>query len=358
MENKCMEKLDKIQKEIRDFESPRHKLLKGDESYEKIRYIKDNGNLKQRMDSMEIMESLKVELEEFLKFYTPSYMKENFYLKQLRVKDCNFIKIIGKYYYLLSCYLGDENLYRDFPAFMKALVENYTSDYENLTYEDYYHNLLKYNHIKYSEGYDTKYERNLVEHRFPVINNVYDKFGEDMRRKIPNYSREGAFWRWAERETFVNEKKYIESKEIYNTKKIVQWVSRYHGDGYGYDILSYDHENKKEKLIEVKTTECEHFWISTDEVRKAYETSKSDYCDYYIYGYIRKSDDKSLLKKLKFDKEKYYFVNIDNPEDIYYISGTLSNKDNCNGKVQLYLETKEEFDYLKNKEIPTQKVKV
>ena len=356
MKNKCLKKFEELQRRIDEFQLPSKKIFQNDGSYEKLRFIKDNCFLKEYMDEMGVMELLRDELEEFLKFYDPSYLKESFYLKQIKIKECTFMKVLEKYYYLLSCYLGDVDLYRDFPAFMKALIDNYTPENEHLTYKNYYDGFLGFDMMKYREGYDTKYKRVLVEHSFPSSSNLYEKYEEDMRREIPNYNREGSFWRWAERDTFMKEKQYIESKLIYNTNQIVRWVSRFDGDGYGYDVLSYDHEKRREKLIEVKTTEGERFYISNDEVRKAYKSTENENCDYYIYGYIHGSDDKPLLKKLKFDKEKFYFINIDDPEDIYYISAEMyPKKDNdeykYNADTQLFVEPKAYYEREKNKKI-------
>lgn len=358
MENKCLKKFAKLKKDIDEFQRVEDKVYEGEWSHYKFEFLFQHCHLKEYMDEIGVMDLLKEELSNFFNLYDKEYMKENFYLKQLEVKNCPFLKVLENFYYILACYLGNEKLYRDFPNFMKALVDNYKlPGYENLTYKDYYYGFLQYNFMKYSENYDDKYERVLIDYKTPYANNSYDSFEEEMRKELPNYNKDGVFWRWAERDTFLKEKDYIKSKVVYDTNKIVRWVSRFDGDGYGYDILSYDPETKREKLIEVKTTECERFFISNEEVRKAYETSKSNYCDYYIYGYIRQSNNIPLLKKLKFDKEKYYFINIDNPEDIYYISGDIFPKNNeeedkYNGKVQLYIESKERFNYLKNRDIP------
>lgn len=358
MENKCLKKFAKLKKDIDEFQRVEDKVYEGEWSHYKFEFLFQHCHLKEYMDEIGVMDLLKEELSNFFNLYDKEYMKENFYLKQLEVKDCPFLKVLENFYYILACYLGNEKLYRDFPSFMKALVDNYKlPGYENLTYKDYYYGFLQYNFMKYSENYDDKYERVLIDYKTPYANNSYDSFEEEMRKELPNYNKDGVFWRWAERDTFLKEKDYIKSKVVYDTNKIVRWVSRFDGDGYGYDILSYDPETKREKLIEVKTTECERFFISNEEVRKAYETSKSNYCDYYIYGYIRQSNNIPLLKKLKFDKEKYYFINIDDPEDIYYISGDIFPKNNeeedkYNGKVQLYIESKERFNYLKNRDIP------
>jgi hypothetical protein len=66
----------------------------------------------------------------------------------------------------------------------------------------------------------------------------------------------------------------------------VKWVAKDFGDGYGYDVLSYDFFNQKEKLIEVKGTSGSGFYgsLSINELNKLEEFVKYGY-DYYVYRY-------------------------------------------------------------------------
>jgi hypothetical protein len=56
----------------------------------------------------------------------------------------------------------------------------------------------------------------------------------------------------------------------------VRWVSAMDGDGYGYDVRSFDPEDGQERLLEIKTT-CGHertaFWLTRREVDVAAERS-------------------------------------------------------------------------------------
>lgn len=63
--------------------------------------------------------------------------------------------------------------------------------------------------------------------------------------------------------------------------KDVRWVSKLDGDGFGYDILSYD-EHGNEKYIEVKTTagaEKSGIYITANELKKSEEVPEQ----YYLY---------------------------------------------------------------------------
>jgi uncharacterized protein DUF3883 len=57
----------------------------------------------------------------------------------------------------------------------------------------------------------------------------------------------------------------------------VRWVSDVDGDGYGYDVRSYDPDDGQERLLEIKTT-CGHertpFWLTRREVDVAAERSE------------------------------------------------------------------------------------
>jgi Domain of unknown function (DUF3883) len=56
----------------------------------------------------------------------------------------------------------------------------------------------------------------------------------------------------------------------------VRWVSDLDGDGYGYDVLSFDPDGQ-ERLLEIKTTcghECTPFWLTRREVDVAAERSE------------------------------------------------------------------------------------
>lgn len=82
----------------------------------------------------------------------------------------------------------------------------------------------------------------------------------------------------------ANVKKYKLSKS-----KKVEWVSKDKGDGWGYDILSYD-EHGKEMYIEVKTTlgaEDTSFFISANELKKSKQCAENYYL-YRVFEFDRK----------------------------------------------------------------------
>lgn len=86
-----------------------------------------------------------------------------------------------------------------------------------------------------------------------------------------------------ERFVYDYERKIVEEYKLPKTKT-VRHISKLDGDGFGYDILSYD-ENGNEKYIEVKTTvnsENSSFFITANELAKS-EESKENYYLYRVY---------------------------------------------------------------------------
>lgn len=76
------------------------------------------------------------------------------------------------------------------------------------------------------------------------------------------------------------EKNKLKRKGKIELAEKVKHISVEYGDGYGYDILSFD-ENGNEKFIEVKTTVQDLntvFYMSENEYKKAYSTK-----NYFIY---------------------------------------------------------------------------
>ena len=72
--------------------------------------------------------------------------------------------------------------------------------------------------------------------------------------------------------------------------KQVKWVSKDVGDGFGYDILSYDSQGN-EIYIEVKTTlgnEKSSFYITANELLKS-EQEKERYFLYRVYNFDMKT---------------------------------------------------------------------
>jgi len=86
---------------------------------------------------------------------------------------------------------------------------------------------------------------------------------------------------------YLLEKDKLKKSNHYGLSEKVRWISRDEGDGFGYDIASYD-ENGKEIFIEVKTTKgniSTPFFMSLNEV----ETSKelgACYRIYRVYNFI------------------------------------------------------------------------
>lgn len=68
--------------------------------------------------------------------------------------------------------------------------------------------------------------------------------------------------------------------------KKIQHIAKEKGDGYGYDVLSFD-ENGKERFIEVKTTKHDKhtpFYFTENELKKSIEM-KQQYYLYRVYDF-------------------------------------------------------------------------
>ena len=108
------------------------------------------------------------------------------------------------------------------------------------------------------------------------------------------------------------------------------WVAKDLGDGYGFDIYSFDTNLWKEKLIEVKSGFTDYFTLSENEVN-VMRNSFHKGALYYIYKYTyNKSDNKIYATTLRYDNELDALVDdnsiykIEKQDDYYLVS--MNNK--------------------------------
>lgn len=351
MESLCYKQLDQAFDELKDYKDDICKdMCSG--SYEKIDYYTDLYGLSNLFDKYQVYNFLRKTVIDFLEFYTIDNTCKDFYKKQLEQNASPLFLIYQHFEYLICNYIGKREIYGSFPAFIKGLVEFFELSDIKLTEDEYYNVLKKSDYNKFEENYREDYEKLFIKPVPRSPQNNYNSYNMAIIGENINFSDKEIRWRWAERDTHSMERKYLHQNNVDDIDKKVIWVSRYHGDGFGYDILSYDKETDNEKLIEVKTTLGKSFELSSDELRRMYYVANNDHCDYYIYGYFFKEYQPNLVK-LKLDKETMSFIDIDN-NDKYYISPSIQYPLNSNtGKneeeIKIYLEKEDEYMELKNR---------
>lgn len=90
-------------------------------------------------------------------------------------------------------------------------------------------------------------------------------------------------------EQFVlaDEKRHLSLAGRKDLAKEVRWVSKLDGDGYGYDIRSFDEKDGSERFIEVKTTnqsDAAPFYVSKSELECSRRKDKQFYL-YRVYNF-------------------------------------------------------------------------
>ena len=125
---------------------------------------------------------------------------------------------------------------------------------------------------------------------FEVAKMLYGKGYKNLTEDEKNFYNQ-AVGMYFEREVYNYEYNYLCGKKRSDLAKKMIWVSKDVGDGFGYDILSFNPETEKEKLIEVKgslshinTGEIE---LTHNEMRQflnSFNMNDSNYSsDYYVY---------------------------------------------------------------------------
>lgn len=111
----------------------------------------------------------------------------------------------------------------------------------------------------------------------------------------------------AEGLVYVAEKQKLQNLNRRDLVDKVKWISRDSGDGYGYDILSYDFDSSGKEYeihIEVKSTENlnDDFIMSSNELRYARENRET----YRLYRVARVKSNSPVCKVIEVDLDELF----------------------------------------------------
>ena len=330
-------------------------------SYNRLDRMNKSKELEKYFDFDYIESIIKPALIEFLDIlfdYGGDIRNEHrkLYLEKTKfVEDCLFIDLN----YILSIHYNDIKAYRELPEYIKMLIEKYKlTKYMNLSYDDIFMRLV--DSLDMIKDYDKKWDKDEIKINLkPIINaDKYKTYNEKVKKQKVDHNNQDEFFIWAEYQTYINEYNNLKSIGC-NPDLEVKWVAKNNGDGYGYDILSYDYITNKEKLIEVKSGFSKDIILTEGEMIKAYRSIQNPNYDYYVYKYYYDySSEQIKTLRLKYDKENLVFKNIDDPYDEDYIMfGGITQTSNIVHNQEVYASVlpRSIYEEWQNREIVVRK---
>lgn len=307
MKNLCYETLNIIEAEINK---------KIGFSYNILDKLKEQNLLDQLIELSNVPNYLKDELNIFLDILTTDIYNDFPYIRKILLHESNFVEIYIKFGYIISLYVNNKNCYRVFPLFIKELINKFEMDkYKNLPIEEIINTRMDLNY-----NYDPNLKRNLIEVVYKAKNcyTDYSKYENKIKDNSLNIHDQTEFFIYSENQTYMLEYNELKNFPEYNLDCIVRWVSKDHGDGYGFDVLSYDPILKRQKLIEVKSGKNTYFELTINEFKVAQEAMQNN-CDYYIYRYYYDIAQNIMnFFKLKYNENN--FIDVQNPNNIFDIN--------------------------------------
>ncbi len=303
--------------ELSRFES----LLKseGFVSHSDLKELYDQGILCNMMDSNGVVNELKRDLIIFLDDLFSDY--PYYYHKKIMME--RFTNTINwNSYYILALYSGNELAYRNLPLILKLLIEKLDiTKYKYYSIEDITARVYKTFDIR--AGYDYNRNQYLCEIIHKIYSFKYFKYDQVYDYHKPDCSTVEGFSVWAEHREYDNEMvRYMNKYSKYEPL----WVARSDGDGYGFDILSFDNKSNKERLIEVKSGRRKTFSLTENEL-KVMRNSHIKNSDYYIHKYyLNEANNMIEYNKYKYIPEydaicdlngNYYDINMYKTYDDY-----------------------------------------
>ena len=277
----------------------------GNSSHSYIDKLNENNELDSIFDD-KLVNQLKYDITNYLDLL---FCKCNYhYSKKMKMEKLTYGSLNWIAYYMLAVYAGNEYAYRNVPSMLYLLIDKLDiTKYKNISYDELFNTVLDTLDIKdWCDPNRNQYECEII-HKSP--SDIYDKYDEVYDFDRTHATRREEFYIWAEHRTFDIE--YDELKK-YNKENNVIWVSRYYGDGYGFDVLSIDLSTNKEKLIEVKSGKSNSFSLTENEYNVMCNCHLKN-ADYYIYKYTSDLENHTITTTIyKYDYELDLLVDQDN----------------------------------------------
>ena len=318
-------------------------------SYADYDKLNEEGKLVPLLHQYDLINMYERELVLFFNTINNSYYDNKPELKFIELNRSGLVETSVSFDQFLCRYFNNLEAYRVFPLLMYEACRKYSLyTYKNMKYEEleailrrnlelkYYYNpnskrnlvdvvTKNIDKIKYRKYEEYKISHgNILTPSIIVNETMYDMNNDRYKDLISVYGEELA----------LSEE---EAKLKYINGSVVDLVSRSAGDGYGYDLYSYNPIEMIEKLIEVKTGQSETIRLTENELNRAIRTADERYSEYYVYKYYYNHDTDKIKKTvLKFDKERLTFI--DNEGFIYEMKKAIEKDEYNYDKIVFYLD--------------------
>lgn len=303
-------------------------------SFDTLNELNNEGKIEKIFNDFKIDELLKKELNDFINLLYTKIYNDFPYLRKLILNESSFIQIFNRFSYIIGLYCGNKDVYRKLPLYLKTLLEKLdVYYYKDLSLEEIDKTLRDRMSLMYR--YDPNSDRNLIELNYKPKNfyTDYNLYQDKITNNKLNILNQTEFFIWSEKNTFENEYNELSKYPEYTTGVVVRWVSKEHGDGYGYDVLSYDPILRRQKLIEVKSGRSKNINLTFTEFKEINEAVKNN-CDYYVYKYYLDEKNSLFLNKLKYDVINDVFIDTSTNE-VYHLSPYFEEQNMYKIKVAL-----------------------
>ena len=299
----------------------------GGRSYCRIDELKETKELDKLIEQNNLHEKLKNEIELFIKTLYDPYLDMCPLTRKIYLYRSSIIDIFALYSYEIGSYFNDPESYHIMHRFIKAGIKKNNIKVENTDFSDLEDRLNYF--LDTATGITPnrkRKEQNII---------VKVKLNEEKYKKYENinninYYDKDMFFIWSETDTYNKEKEQLKQYSQFELKPI--WVSKTDGDGFGFDILSYDYINQKEKAIEVKSGKEKEFTLTENEyntIQKLKQNVYYNHVDYYVYKYTYDIiKDKETIDIYKYDFQKDVLININTNEIV-----TLTQQRDEEGKI-------------------------
>ena len=312
----------------------------GGRSHDRINELMNSKELHKLIEDNSINIDFKYIFFEFINILDNPSLNRYPFTRKIELYKNDLFYCFNRYSYEFSAYFNDLSSYRNFPLFVQSAARKYGIEkYANMNINDL--DMLLDNYVDMNKRYNPN---NNVNEAMVIIKsfdnmNKYDNYEKKKRMNKLNLKDIDDFYIFAEENTCI-----IENNQLHNNSL---WVSKYYGDGYGFDVISYDSINYRERLIEVKSGTSNNFTITKNEYNIMRKASTFETCDYLVYKFTRGLIHDDINHTVyRYDKDNDILVDINDCSNICRLN-YIEYDDVEKGHVQEYYVVNERSDSIK-----------
>ena len=287
----------------------------GGRSQARVDELKSTGKLDEIYNKFGIDNIIKNEIETFVNILFNKNLDKYPLTKRTYLYNCDILRIFNIFGYEIGALFNDSDSYHRLPRFIKNCSLHFGIYYDYNEFDK-----LIYYYLDIDNNYDPNRKRDEqdITAKFKQAYTNYDDYLKLIYSGNYDLNDRNTLYIFSELLSVINEETLL-----HNTCYQSIWVAKDFGDGYGFDVISYDLDYEREKAIEVKSGKRDFFTLTKNEYQVLNRLKDYNTIDYYVYHYYLNNS----INKYIYDYDNNIFRDINDNSIVELYETKVSNEE-------------------------------